>query len=117
MAEFRQRKNAPKLEQSANLRGFVEAYHEAGPETLSIFNEAMHLLEAYGFDPEGFDRRDVLLLREALFSIIIRYRGEFHPLHTMADEFDKYFNKLEFFLDTEWQNADEDPDDEGPERA
>jgi hypothetical protein len=71
------------------------------------------LLRAYGFETEDFDRKDVLLLREAIFSIILRYREEHHPLHSFVDEFDKYFNRLEFFLDSEWVKADfESFDDE-----
>ena len=80
-----------------------------------MFNKSMMLLRAYGFETEDFDRKDVLLLREAIFSIILRYREAHHPLHTFVEDFDKYFNRLEFFLDSEWQHADEDPDDEGPE--
>lgn len=117
MAEFRRRKEDPSLKKTKGLDRFIQAYHEAGPETMFMFEEIIGMLDEYGFEPEGFDRRDVLLLREALFSLIIRYRGETHPLHSMAEEFDKYFSRLEYFLDTEWQNADEDPDDEGPETA
>lgn len=117
MAEFRQKKMEPKIKRTKHLESFVEGYHEAGPEATDVFNKTMMLLRAYGFETGDFDRRDVMLLREAVFSIILRYREQHHPLHTFVDDFDKYFNKLEYFLDSEWHNADEDPDDEGPERA
>ena len=117
MAEFRQKKMGTKLKRTKHLESFVEGYHEAGPEATDVFNKTMMLLRAYGFETEDFDRRDVLLLREAVFSIILRYREQHHPLHSFVDDFDKYFNKLEYFLDTEWQDSDEDPDDEGPHIA
>lgn len=115
MAEFRLKKMEPK--RTKYLESFVEGYHEAGPESIDVFNKTIMLLRAYGFETEGFDRRDLLLLREAIFSIILRYREQHHPLHTFVGEFDKYFNKLEYFLDTDWHNADEDPNDEGPDTA
>jgi hypothetical protein len=103
----------PKMKRTRHLESFVEAYHEAGPEATDVFNKTMMLLRAYGFETEDFDRKDVLLLREAIFSIILRYREEHHPLHSFVDEFDKYFNRLEFFLDSEWVKADfESFDDE-----
>ena len=121
MAEFRQKKMEPKLKRTKHLESFVEGYHEAGPEAMDTFNKTMMLLRAYGFETEDFDRKDVLLLREAIFSIILRYREQHHPLHTFVEDFDKYFNKLEYFLDSEWHNADEDdhddPDDEGPNQT
>jgi hypothetical protein len=117
MAEFRQKKHGPKMKRTKYLESFVEAYHEAGPEATDMFNKAMMLFKAYGFETNDFDQKDVLLLREALFSIILRYRDAHHPLHTFAEGFDKYFNKLEYFLDSEWESSDEDPDDEGPETA
>jgi len=117
LAEFRQKKMEPKMKRTRHLESFVEGYHEAGPEAMDTFNKTMMLLRAYGFETDDFDRRDVLLLREAVFSIILRYREQHHPLHTFVDDFDKYFNKLEYFLDTEWHTADENPDDEGPDTA
>jgi hypothetical protein len=117
MAEFRLKKQVPKQKMTKHLESFVEHYHEAGPEAMDVFNKSMMLLRAYGFETEDFDRRDVLLLREAIFSIILRYREAHHPLHTFVDDFDKYFSRIEYFLDSEWQHADEDPDDEGPETA
>ena len=117
MAEFRLKKQGPKQKMTKHLESFVEGYHEAGPEAMDVFNKSMMLLRAYGFETEDFDRKDVLLLREAVFSIILRYREQHHPLHTFVEDFDKYFSRLEFFLDSEWQHADEDPDDEGPETA
>lgn len=110
---FRKKKNAPKIEHGKRLQQFVEAYHEAGPEATDMFRKAMMLFKAYGFDTDDFDQRDVVLLREALFSIILRYREHDHPLHTFAEEFDKYFNKLEYHLDSEWQSAENDPNDDG----
>jgi len=111
--EFRKRKQQALPKPSAQLAQFVEAYHEAGPEALDVFTKSVRLLKAYGFDVEEFDQRDVLLLREAIFSIVLRYREEHHPLHSFVDEFDKYFNRLEFFLDSEWVKADfESFDDE-----
>jgi hypothetical protein len=113
LAEFRQKKMEPKMKRTRHLESFVEGYHEAGPEATDVFNKTMMLLRAYGFETEDFDRKDVLLLREAIFSIILRYREEHHPLHSFVDEFDKYFNRLEFFLDSEWVKADfESFDDE-----
>ena len=117
MAEFRSKKRGPKQKMTKHLESFVEHYHEAGPEAMDVFNKSMMLLRAYGFETEDFDRKDVVLLREAIFSIILRYREAHHPLHTFVEDFDKYFSRIEYFLDTEWQNADEDPDDEGPETA
>lgn len=117
LGEFRKRKTAPKFKKTKQLEEFVEAYHEAGPEAMDMFNKAMMLFRAYGFETEDFRREDVLLLREALFSIILRYREAHHPLHSFVDDFDKYFNKLEYYLDSEWLAADEDPDDEGPHTA
>ena len=117
VAEFRRKKQEPKLKKTKDLELFVEGYHEAGPEAMAMFERAMMLFRAYGFETEDFRREDVLLLREAFFSIILRYRETHHPLHTFVEDFDKYFNRLEYFLDTEWQNADEDPDDEGPDTA
>lgn len=117
MAEFRLKKQVPKQKMTKHLESFVEHYHEAGPEAMDVFNKSMMLLRAYGFETEDFDRKDVLLLREAIFSIILRYREAHHPLHTFVDDFDKYFSRIEYFLDSEWQHADEDPDDEGPETA
>ena len=111
MAEFRLKKQVPKQKMTKHLESFVEHYHEAGPEAMDVFNKSMMLLRAYGFETEDFDRRDVLLLREAIFSIILRYREAHHPLHTFVDDFDKYFSRIEYFLDSEWQHADEDPDD------
>lgn len=99
---------------SAMLEQFVEAHHEAGPEATDMYDKALMLFKAYGFETEDFSHKDLLLLREALFSIILRYRGASHPLHTFVEEFDKYFNRIEYFLDSEWQNADIDPDDDGP---
>jgi hypothetical protein len=111
----------PKMKRTRHLESFVEGYHEAGPEATDVFNKTMMLLRAYGFETEDFDRKDVLLLREAIFSIILRYREQHHPLHMFVEDFDKYFNKLEYFLDSEWHNADEDdhddPDDEGPNQT
>lgn len=123
LAEFRQKKQGPKLKKTKQLEEFVESYHEAGPEATDMFNKAMMLFKAYGFETDDFNKKDILLLREALFSIILRYRDAHHPLHTFVEDFDKYFNKLEFFLDTEWHNADQNSDDysnwvdtgEGPE--
>jgi hypothetical protein len=121
LAEFRQKKMEPKMKRTRHLESFVEGYHEAGPEATDVFNKTMMLLRAYGFETEDFDRKDVLLLREAIFSIILRYREQHHPLHMFVEDFDKYFNKLEYFLDSEWHNADEDdhddPDDEGPNQT
>lgn len=116
---FRKKKNAPKVgkQMSERLEHFVEAHHEAGPEATDMYEKALMLFKAYGFETEDFTHQDLLVLREALFSIILRYRGQDHPLHTFAEEFDKYFNRIEYFLDSEWQNADVDPDDEGPETA
>lgn len=115
MAEFREKKRGPKMKKSKHLESFIEHYHEAGPEATDVFIKSMMLLKAYGFETQDFERKDVLLLREAIFSIILRYREAHHPLHSFVEDFDKYFSKLEYFLDSEWQNADEDPDDEGPE--
>lgn len=116
LEDFKKKKEAPRGKPSAQLRQFVEAYHEAGPEATDMFNKAMMLYKAYGFDTDYFDQRDVLLLREALFSIILRYRDAHHPLHTFADEFDKYFNRLEYFLDTEWSQADDQSEEEDDNR-
>jgi hypothetical protein len=116
LLEFRKRKEQELPKASAELAGFVEAYHEAGPEATDVFTKSIRLLKAYGFDVEDFDDRDVLLLREAIFSIILRYREEHHPLHSFADEFDKYFNRLEYFLDTEWSDSDELGDEEDDNR-
>lgn len=104
---FRKSKSAPRVKKTAQLERFIEAYHEAGPEATDMFNKAMMLFKAYGFDTDDFDQKDVLLLREALFSIILRYRDEHHPLQSFAGEFDKYFNRLEYYLDSEWQDADD----------
>lgn len=114
---FRRKKEGPKIIPGAALKKFVEAYHEAGPEATDMYRKAIMLFKAYGFDTDDFDHKDLLLLREALFSIILRYREHDHPLHTFAEEFDKYFNKLEYHLDSEWQSAENDPDDNGPETA
>lgn len=114
---FRKKKNAPKFKLGKNqaLEEFVEAYHEAGPEAIDIFNKAIMLFRAYGFETDDLDQRDVLLLREALFSIILRYREQHHPLHAFAEHFDKYFNSLEYYLDTDWSRADiDDPEDDRP---
>jgi len=117
LEDFRKKKEAPKGKPSQQLLNFVEAYHEAGPEATDMFNKAMMLFKAYGFDTEDFDQKDILLLREALFSIILRYREAHHPLHSFTEDFDKYFNKLEYYLDSEWLEADESSDDEGPDTA
>lgn len=115
LAEFRRRKEDPELKKSRWLDEFVESYHEAGPEAMDMFNNAMVMFRAHGFETDDFEHRDILLLREVLFSIILRYRGTHHPLHTFADEFDKYFNKLEYHLDTEWDElSNSDSDNEGP---
>lgn len=116
---FRKKKNAakPRREMSEMLEQFVEAHHEAGPEATDMYDKALMLFKAYGFETDDFTHQDLLLLRESLFSIIIRYRGGVHPLHSFADEFDKYFNRIEYFLDSEWQSADDDPDDNGPNLA
>ena len=47
-----------------------------------------------------------------MFSIILRYREEHHPLHSFVDDFDKYFNKIEYYLDTEWSDADDQSEEE-----
>lgn len=94
----------PRLEQ------FIEAYHEAGPEATDMFNRSLMLFKAYGFDVEEISPKDLLLLRETMFSIILRYREQHHPLHTFAEEFDKYFSGLEYFLESSWVEIDDDLD-------
>ena len=112
LEDFKKKKEAPKGKPSVQLQRFVEAYHEAGPEAIDMFNKAMMLFKAYGFETEDFQQKDVLLLREALFSIILRYREEHHPLHSFVDDFDKYFNRIEYYLDTEWSQADDQSEEE-----
>lgn len=119
LGTFRKKKKAKAgIKITPLLEGFIEAYHEAGPEATYMFDRAMRLFKAYGFETDDFEHKDVLLLREAIFSIILRYREQHHPLHSFVDDFDKYFNKLEYFLDTEWANADmedqPDPDEDEP---
>jgi hypothetical protein len=115
LEEFRKRKKESLPKPSAQLTRFVEAYHDAEPEALDVYTKSIRLLRAYGFEVEDFNKKDVLLLREALFSIILRYREEHHPLHSFVEDFDKYFNKLEYYLDTEWSNAEHlDPNEEEP---
>jgi len=117
LGAFRKRRKAKAdIKITPTMERFIEAYHEAGPEATDMFDKAMMLFKAYGFETDDFDHRDVVLLREALFSIILRYREQHHPLHTFVEDFDKYFNKLEYFLDTEWVKADfEEFDDEQPD--
>jgi len=117
LGTFRKKRKAKAgIKMTPLMEGFIEAYHEAGPEATFMFERAMLLFKAYGFETDDFEHKDMVLLREALFSIILRYREQHHPLHTFVEDFDKYFNKLEYFLDTEWVKADfEEFDDEQPD--
>lgn len=46
------------------------------------------LLKA-GYKPADFSYEDYMLLRESMFSMVMRSRGLFHPLQTVAHTFEK----------------------------
>lgn len=46
------------------------------------------LLKA-GYKPSDFSYEDYMLLRESMFSMVMRSRGLFHPLQTVAHTFEK----------------------------
>lgn len=46
------------------------------------------LLEA-GYKPSDFSHEDYILMRESMFSMVMRSRDMFHPLQTVAHTFEK----------------------------
>ena len=114
---FRKKKSEKAdVKMTGAMERFIEAYNEAGPEATHMFNEAIRLFEAYGFEVEDFTHTDILLLRETFFSIILRYRQHYHPLHGFIKDFDKYFDTLEQYMDLWWVDVEEttDPDNDKP---
>jgi hypothetical protein len=97
----RQKAHTEELRSASKMETFLEGYCEASYEAMHIFNSTINSLKSEGFDDSYFDISDVKLLRETLFCIIMRYREQYHPLHSYSPEFDKYFSEIEKYLDEE----------------
>jgi hypothetical protein len=78
-----------------NQETFFKNYYEAEAIGLHLFDGIVYLMQTCGHDIDKFPEDDFKLLREAVISCIMKYRGQDHPLHIFAPEFNKYFSKLE----------------------
>jgi hypothetical protein len=70
------------------LDGMTEVYENATPAVESAIQYLVQQLQLAGYKAADFTYEDYLLMRESMFSMVMRSRDLFHPLQVISHSFE-----------------------------